>query len=521
MYQKVIAIVSAIVIFCLFTENKALAQIESINVKTIKIEGNTVFSDSELKSNISRIEGSTVTVDRLTEIRNEIEKYYIEQGYISSGVFIPPQKLEDGNITIQVVEANLSIIEIKGRKRVSEKYIRSRLPTINKPLNVNELAQDLGNLKKDPLIQNIKGELKKIEIGKNLLSIEIIENKPFQTQIQFSDKFSPSVGNLGLELGAKHRNILGFGDTLGIDYTKTEGLDKYGIGYSLPFNTSGGTISFDYNNADSELVEEIVSAFDIQADFESVGFKIRQPIFNNDGEDAAISLEIERLNSETFVLDDVSFPFVEGLEDGKSRITSLRLGQEYANQGEKSLIAAQSQFNLGLDILDATTTEIGTDALFWSWQGNIQWIRLLDRKNTLLRTSLTTQLTPDKLLPLEQVTVGGRNSVRGYRRNLIVGDNGLILLVQGQVPLVTDSSWGNIYLAPFFDFGTVWNNGSDNRNSPSSTLASLGLELDYQLKEFLDAKVFYGFPLIDTDDFGNSSVEERWGFSMSIIPLRF
>jgi len=522
MYFRIISIVSVIVISFFFAENKAMGQSqdEAIEVKIVNLQGNTVFSDSELDTIISPVEGKTVTFDKLLQTRNAIEQYYIERGYISSGAFIPTQKLDDGIVTIRIIEGVLSRIKIKGRSGLSEKYIKSRLPKFDRPLNVNDLAQDLRKLRADPLIKEINGELKKIETGKNLLSVEIVESKPVQSKVNFANTFSSTVGNLGVQLQVKNQNLLGFGDSLAVDYTKTEGLDQYGVIYSLPINASGGNISFDYNNADSELIEEAISAFDIQADFESYQIVLRQPIINSDTQEAAFFLKLEQLRSESFVSNNISFPFVEGLENGVSRITPIRVGQEYVRRGQTNIFSAQSQFNVGLDVLDATNTELGIDGIFWSWQGNIQWIKSLNSKNLLLRTNLTAQFSPDTLLPLEQLTVGGVNSVRGYRQNLLVGDNGVLFLVQGQIPL-SQQKWGNINLVPFVDFGTVWNNGSESRDSPNNTLASLGVELNYQLLEYLDARVFYGIPLIEMNDFGDTSTEERFGFSLSVIPLRF
>lgn len=57
--------------------------------------------------------------------------------------------------------------------------------------------------------------------------------------------------------------------------------------------------------------------------------------------------------------------------------------------------------------------------------------------NFLLVSSLNVQLSSDSLLPIEQITLGGVNSVKGYRQNLSIGDNGVIGNVELQIPLVT------------------------------------------------------------------------------------
>jgi hemolysin activation/secretion protein len=69
------------------------------------------------------------------------------------------------------------------------------------------------------------------------------------------------------------------------------------------------------------------------------------------------------------------------------------------------------------------------------------------------------QLTPDSLLPLEQFSIGGIDTVRGYRQNQRVGDNGLVGSLEVALPIVRDRKGiGVIQLAPFLmweQFGII------------------------------------------------------------------
>jgi hemolysin activation/secretion protein len=57
-------------------------------------------------------------------------------------------------------------------------------------------------------------------------------------------------------------------------------------------------------------------------------------------------------------------------------------------------------------------------------------------------------------LPLEQMAIGGRFSVRGYRENTMVRDHGLIVSLEGRIPLVENRRWAEfVQLVPFVDFG--------------------------------------------------------------------
>jgi len=69
------------------------------------------------------------------------------------------------------------------------------------------------------------------------------------------------------------------------------------------------------------------------------------------------------------------------------------------------------------------------------------------------------QLANKHLFPLEQIPVGGRFSVRGYRENSLVRDNGMLASVEFRVPLYRSVHGEDVVqLAPFVDYGSAWNN---------------------------------------------------------------
>ena len=483
-----------------------------IKVKRIKITGNTVFSDRVLREIVSSVEGKEVTIERILRLRTQLTNYYVDRGYVSSGAFIPSQEYTDGIIEIRVIEGSLVGVEIEGLSHLKESYILSRLPALEKPLKISKLIDSLYRLNDNPLIENLEANLVRESLGKNVLLLKLKESEPFTSQFTLRNSFSPSVGELGGTASADY-HLLGYGDLVSFNFTKTDGLTRYDLGYELPFNKYDGRIGFNYTNADSQIIEDPISALDIQADLQIFQFNIRQPIVVDRETEFVIESKLELIQSETFVRDDFSFAFVDGLEDGESQITVLRLIQEYFNRGEQSSIAIRSQFNIGLDLFDATITKTGIDGLYWSWQGQTQWLRKLN--NFLLVSSLNVQLSSDSLLPIEQITLGGVNSVKGYRQNLSIGDNGVIGNVELQIPLVTGKKWA-FKVIPFVNGGTIWNNSS--QTIESNTLFSTGLGLSYELGNTVEARIDYAFPLVEADTPEDFSAEQEFSFFLLFRP---
>jgi len=73
-----------------------------------------------------------------------VAQLYIDQGYITSGALIPPQTFRGGVVRIQVVEGRVEVIGVTGTRRLSRRYVRSRLRrATSKPLNRNCLLEAL------------------------------------------------------------------------------------------------------------------------------------------------------------------------------------------------------------------------------------------------------------------------------------------------------------------------------------------------------------------------------------------
>jgi hemolysin activation/secretion protein len=119
-----------------------------------------------------------------------------------------------------------------------------------------------------------------------------------------------------------------------------------------------------------------------------------------------------------------------------------------------------------------------------------------------MRSSL--QFADRPLLGLEQFGLGGQGSVRGYRQDVRLADNGLLASAEIQLPVLGESTQqGLLSVIPFFDVGTVWNNGNRTIRNPT-TLASLGLGLQWQQSDNFRVRVDYGLPLVNLDSRRNT-----------------
>ncbi len=116
---------------------------------------------------------------------------------------------------------------------------------------------------------------------------------------------------------------------------------------------------------------------------------------------------------------------------------------------------------------------------------------------------------------MERFSIGGVDTVRGYRQNQLVADNGILGSVEVRVPLTSDPKV--LQLVPFFEIGTVWNNREIDPDP--ATISSLGLGLRWLIIPNFSLHLDYGIPLISVGDRGNSLQENGLYFSIRYQPF--
>ena len=495
----------------------------TITIEKFNFVGNTVFTQEELEAVTADFINRPISFSELLQARTAVTEFYIDQGYVTSGAYIPPQELDEPIITIQIIEGELQEINISGTRRLDPDYIRSRIKLgAKKPLNIPRLLEALQLLQFDPLIATISAELTAgTQPGTSILELQIKEARSFNIEGTFDNGRSPSVGTFRRGGAITEANLLGYGDSIDISYFNTDGSDDLGIAYSFPMNPRNGKLNLKYRQTWSGIIEEPFDDLDgdgntpdIKSQYQQYEISFRQPVIQTPNQELALGIGIDHQYSKTEILGQ-AFPLSPGAgDDGITRISALRFFQEWTQRNEREVFAARSQFNLGIDAFQATMNNSSPDSSFFSWRGQAQWVRLLDQDFTILaRTDL--QLSDRPLVPLEQFSLGGMGSVRGYRQDALLSDNGLLASVELRIPLLRARKIGGVlHLIPFFDFGTTWNSG-DGTELKDNTLASVGLGLQWQIQDRLTARFDWGIPLIDIDDSNDSLQEQGLLFSLN------
>ena len=492
----------------------------TINIKRFNFQGNTVFSDQKLAEITKDFVGRPITFTELLQARSAVTDLYIKQGYITSGAFIPAQPLTNGIVTIAILEGKVTEINIKGKGRLNPNYIKSRLELVTqKPFNQNHLLQALQLLQLDPVVKTISAELATgTQPGESILNIEFQTAKTFDLNLFTNNNRSPAVGSWQRGIEVKEGNLLGQGDRLELSFSNTQGSSIGDVLYTFPLTSRNATLGFYFNSTNSQIIEPPFNDLDIRANSRTYELRFRQPIIRTPTEELALGLTFGRQESDTSIL-GVGFPLSRGAEeDGKTRLSVLRLFQEYTNQGPKQVLAVRSQLSFGVGLFDATLSSNQPDSKYFSWRGQAQWVRLL-APDTIFLLRSDVQLTNQELLALEQMGLGGLESVRGYRQDVLLRDNVIFASAELRYPILrTKNGEGVLQLTPFMDFGQAWNAPGESA-LPDRTLLSIGLGLRWQYSDRITAQIDWGIPLIKLESRDRSLQEQGIYFLFNWKPF--
>jgi hemolysin activation/secretion protein len=474
-------------------ETRSLPRLR-VRVRDFQFVGNTAFSAAELASITAPYREREIGSDDLETIRIALTGHYIERGYINSGAVLPDQKVSTGVITYQIVEGRLTGIEVNGMRRLRASYVRDRVALASgQPLNVYAIRDRLFLLQQDPRIQRLDAVLLPgTRPGEATLRVEVTEAPSGEAYFTVNNHRPPSVGAGRGEIALLDYNMLGFGDSLALRAGLTEGSSDVDLSYAVLLNARDTTLNFRYAQSSSNVVEAPFDQLNVESRAQTAGIGISHFLRKGPQEEVGLGLTFEQRESQSFLLGE-PFAFSQGTPpDGRVRLSILRFSQSWLKHDSERVIVARSTFSDGIDIFNATINRTSEpDGRFLSWLGQLQWVeRLLARRDELV-VRVDAQLSKDPLPSLEQLSVGGANSVRGYRENQQVRDSGLFTSIEYRLTVWSDPGRGHrVQLAGFYDRGQSWNR---ERTTPDpQTLASVGVGVRTLYYPWLEFELYYG-----------------------------
>lgn len=481
-----------------------------ILVEKIEVIDSSILTPADLAPIVQPLQGRSLTLAQLRSVADQITQLYLNRGYLTSRAILVDQLVRDGVVQIRVIEGSLERIDIDGANRTNPDYIRDRINLgAGTPLNQADLENQLRLLRLDPLFENVEASLRAgTGLGRSILSVRVTEANPFSAQLSIDNYSPPDVGSERMGVYASYRNLTGWGDLMEaqIFRTTTGGSTQFDFSYRIPLNPMNGTLQLRVAPSDFEITNPNV-LIDITGNADLYEVSFRQPLRRSPREELAVSVGFTYRQGSSF--------FNEIFPISASTTSVFKLGQDYIRRDTRGAWVLRSQFSLGTELFAATRGS-EPNGQFVSWLGQVQRVQILNPRNLLILQA-DVQLTPDPLPSSEQFLIGGGQSVRGFRQNARIGDNGIRLAVEDRITLVrNEAGSATLQVAPFADFGIVWNDADNPVQEPDqNVLAGVGMGLLWTPFPQLSLRLDAALPLVDLDNRGENAQDQGFYFSVN------
>jgi hemolysin activation/secretion protein len=487
--------------------------------------------------------GTNVGYDRIGALVQLINLALVQNGYVNSGVLIEPGS--EGILNLRLVSGHLIeeksgdggiavIWKGKSGNGLEAGYIRNRMASAQEvPLNLTAIESDFRLLAEDPAIRSINADLRPgARPGEATLAVTVDPQSRGDLYTAFANNRSPSVGGERYSVGGYVRSLIRPGDTISAEYGTTKGLNDFTASYMLPlfgpklaFRARGG-----FNEA--AVVETALLPLDISSKEWSAegGFLYRilaKPLLPGAvvgtwraAQDASLGLFVEHRQVKSRLLGQ-PFSFSPGSVNGRTETTTLHMTGDFTRRTQRAVIALSLTGTVGLKGTRSSVPGLlSPDEHFKTalFQANVA--RRLTANRLELRFRFAGQIADGLLYSPERFSVGGTDTVRGYRENLVLADEAAVASLELAQPFTISGSKAETYapgrftLSAFVD-GAITHNRAGVAAVPKR-FGSVGGSLLWTPARWLSARATYAKAFEKVRTPGARDIQDK-GFSFRLV----
>lgn len=468
---------------------------------------------SDLEALAAPYLGRQLGIADVEELRQKLTRHYIDKGFINSGAMLSAQPIAARTLAFDIVEGYIQSIQLRGMERLDDRYITKRLIQRDKEaLNIDTLRERFQLLLGDPLFERLNARLMPAEqLGQAVLDVDVARARPYQLSIAANNYRAPSIGENVTVMSGSVRNLTGFGDHVeaSVQNDNHQGVARGSLSLRMPLNQRGTQLSVQLDHGRSSIIEEPLQTLEIKSTLDSKDVGLDHTFFETLQHKMVVGIHRVARENRTTLLDQ-PFSFIPGEPDGVTKLSSWRFWQEYSHRAEKQVIALRSTFTSSTSNLQAIAgLPVGVnlpERQYNLWLGQAQYARQLMDNGAQFVVRGALQYSPKHILALDQMSIGGVSTVRGFRENQMIRDNGAVLNFELDYPLLGNTGSGpKLHLISFFDVGQGRNIGDGTDRISSVGLAT---RLTWQ-GLFLDLTVAHRLSEPDFVSLGKGSQQDR------------
>ena len=405
----------------------------AIRVRAFRIEGNQRIKSAQIQRRLAGFLNRDLSPADLREATDSIAHLYEKSGWLAR-VRIPPQRVENGNLLIQVIEGRLGAIVFSddtalGALHVSPQRIVDRVQsrlTPGAPLSLSGLTRGVllaGDL---PGVSVAANETGGADEGLTNIVLRVANQELMSGLFSMDNYGEASVGSERAVGWLDFNSVFGFGEELGVLGIVTPDLQFGRVNAQLPLNDDGLTLGLNASGFNYEVHAPGWTASQPHGSSDSFGSDLEYQLVRTTDHNLSVGLTLLRKNfynddiggriSDYHVYDAILFVnanVYDKLGGGAVSTVSLNVGRGWVSMAGSP---GEADDRFGADT-----------------QGQFGMLRYrIDRTQKLAGSlsgyvALSGQLSYQNLDPSEAFYLGGPAGVRAYPVSSNGGSTGQLL----------------------------------------------------------------------------------------------
>lgn len=405
-------------------------------ISRVIIEGVTKISAEQIGDLTDPFKNRCIGVDDISALLKTLTNLYVDQGFITSRAYVPPQDIASTRVLrLTVVEGAVSEIYLNGQPAGKNAALAAAFPGMKgKVANIRDVEQGLDQMNRLSSNNAKSSMLPGSQQGTSILNIENKPGKRWHVSMTNNTLGQESTGHSQSNVSLSFDGLLGVNDQLGISYGHSGPNYPWGGDGNGHSNSYSGNASIPYGywtfSANGSWYQYDSSApgnfgpIETSGNSAEVGLGVDRVINRDKDSITTIRGGLTYKQTDNFLLGD-------RIEVGSRRYSVGTIGISHSRQMLGGVSAFDLTLEKGLDLFDAVKQGepgAGTaDPRFSKFGLTVSGTRPFEISGERFEftTLLSGQYSSDNLLGAEQIALGGYSNVRGVRQSLVFGNNGL------------------------------------------------------------------------------------------------
>ncbi len=468
-----------------------------LQVRSFQVQGNSLLDAAALQAALAAHTGQRSLAD-LRQAAQAVQALYGQAGYAAVVVYLPPQPVADGVVTLNVVEGRIARIDVQGAQRLSAARVRATLPSLllGSTPRVRHIDAELQIANENPgrsmgvLLAPGDGA------GEVVATVQVQELPLQRFSLGLDNAGNARTGQYRLSLGWQHADLSGHDDQLSLQLqtspTEASAVQVVSAAYRWPLVQRRAAIDLfaAYSDVDAGLQPTAAGDLRFAGRGRIAGARVVWYLPRWAEFDQRLSTTLEQ----RAYLNACSVAGAPACGAVGASVAVQPFTLEYAAQAGGPAPAALNvalSHNLALGARHGGAADV--EAVRPGAKRRYTVLRasglatLPVHDGALLSARFALQHSDDLLVPGEQFGLGGAASVRGYVDRELAGDSGWLLSLElasarlgsAELPVALLGDAADLRLLAFADAGQV-RSGAGLACRPLAqrcTLSSLGLGL--------------------------------------------